>query len=408
MNNRKFHSNERRSFTKTSAAHQGNRRNRFNQSRKRRFAGKSIDITKFVNKITAPIAEEKFQSKILFADFPLDQRLKINISKQGFKSPTEIQEKTIPLILKGQDLIGLANTGTGKTGAFLIPMIEKILQNPREKLLIIAPTRELALQIQEEFRKFCANLKINSVVLVGGANIRPQINLLHSPHNVIIGTPGRLKDLVNRKKLFLQNVTNVVLDEADQMLDMGFVPDIRFLLSLTKSEKQTLLFSATLAPEIEKLSNEFLKNPVKVSIKTRDTSECVDQDVIRIQRHEDKIEVLGNLLSENSFQKVLVFSRTKHGAEKLSKALFHKGFKSESIHGNKSQAKRQKALQLFKEDFIQILVATDVAARGLDIPNVSHVINFDVPATFEDYVHRIGRTGRAGKIGSALTFIESR
>jgi superfamily II DNA/RNA helicase len=197
----------------------------------------------------------------------------------------------------------------------------------------------------------------------------------------------------------------VVLDEADRMLDMGFIPDVRFMLSLVAKERQTLCFSATLAPEIEKLVQEFLVDPVRISIRTRETSAQIDQDVVYIKSGQDKIEVLHDLLNKANFQKVLVFSRTKYGAEKLSKALHGRGFKTESIHGDKSQAKRQKALKLFKENYIDILVATDVAARGLDIPNVSHVINFDVPATYEDYVHRIGRTGRAGKTGVALTFI---
>jgi len=386
----------------------GGRSNTFNRGRsggRGRFAGKAIDINKFINKAVAPVAEDLHIAKILFSDFKIDQRLKNVIAKRGFESPTEIQEKTIPLILDGKDVIGLANTGTGKTGAFLVPMIHKILNNPHEKLLVVVPTRELAIQIQDEFAAFSKDLRINSVVVVGGANIRPQIDKLRSRHNVVIGTPGRLKDLIQRKKLFLNHFTNVVLDEADQMLDMGFIPDVRFLLSLVSPKRQTLLFSATLAPEIEKLTGEFLKNPEKISIRKRDTSAQVDQDVVRIARGEDKIEVLHKLLAQTHFQKVLVFSRTKHGAEKLSKALHNKGFKAESIHGDKSHSKRQKALKLFKENIVQILVATDVAARGLDIPDVSHVINFDVPATFEDYIHRIGRTGRAGKTGTALTFI---
>ncbi|HAV11317.1 MAG TPA: ATP-dependent helicase [Candidatus Moranbacteria bacterium] len=389
------------------AGYQGGKGNSFNRGGGRggRFAGKAIDINKFINKSAGPVAEDKYIAKTLFPDFPIDQRLKTIIAQRGFETPTEIQEKTIPLIMEGRDVIGLANTGTGKTGAFLVPMINKMLSNPHEKLLVVVPTRELAIQIQEEFVAFSRGLHINSVVVVGGANIRPQIDKLRSRHNVVIGTPGRLKDLIQRKRLMLDRFANVVLDEADQMLDMGFIPDVRYLLSLVSPKRQTLLFSATLAPEIERLTGEFLNNPEKISIRKRDTSAQVDQDVIRIARGEDKIEVLHNLLAQTHFQKVLVFSRTKHGAEKLSKALHHKGFKAESIHGDKSHAKRQKALKLFKENIVQILVATDVASRGLDIPNVSHVINFDVPATFEDYIHRIGRTGRAGKTGVALTFI---
>ena len=302
-------------------------------------------------------------------------------------------------------MIGLANTGTGKTGAFLLPMLDKIIKNPHERLLVVVPTRELAIQIQEEFRAFAAGLRIGSVVVVGGANIRTQIECLRSKYNVVIGTPGRLKDLIQRKNLNLNTFANVVLDEADRMLDMGFMPDVRYLLSLVAPKRQTLFFSATLAPEIESLIQEFLIDPVKISIKTRETSANIDQDVVRVKPGEDKIEVLQDLLRKANFSKVLIFSRTKHGAEKLSVILSKNGFKAQSIHGDKSHAKRQKALKLFKENYVEILVATDVAARGLDIPDVSHVINFDVPATYDDYVHRIGRTGRAGKTGTALTFV---
>ncbi len=385
---------------------QGGRKNTFNRgTRKRRFTGDSIDINRFVNRATTNVAEEKYVAENTFLQFPINGALKKAITDRKFEHPTPIQDKSIPHILAGKDVIGLANTGTGKTGAFLIPMIDKILANPNEKLLVVVPTRELAIQIQEEFNAFTRGMRLNSVVVVGGANIRPQIERLRSRHNVVIGTPGRLKDLIQRKNLHLNKFANVVLDEADRMLDMGFIPDVRFLLSLVAPKRQTLFFSATLAPEIEKLIKEFLNDPIKISIKTRETAANVDQDIVRIKAGQDKIEILHEMLAKTDFNKVLVFSRTKHGADKLSRALHGRGFKAESIHGDKSHAKRQKALKLFKENIIQILVATDVAARGLDIPNVSHVINFDVPATYDDYVHRIGRTGRAGKTGVALTFI---
>lgn len=389
------------------APFQGGRKNPFNNggARKKRFTGNFIDISRFINKAVPQIEEEKYVPDTVFADFKVEQSIKNNIVARKFEHPTPIQDKTIPHILAGKDLIGLANTGTGKTGAFLIPMLDKIIKNPREKLLVVVPTRELAIQIQEEFRAFAQGLRIGSVVVVGGANIRTQIECLRSRYNVVIGTPGRLKDLIQRKNLHLNTFANVVLDEADRMLDMGFMPDVRYLLSLVAPKRQTLFFSATLAPEIEKLIQEFLVDPVKISIKTRETSANIDQDVVRVKQGEDKIEVLQDLLRKANFSKVLIFSRTKHGAEKLSIILSKNGFKAQSIHGDKSHAKRQKALKLFKENYIDILVATDVAARGLDIPNVSHVINFDIPATYEDYVHRIGRTGRAGKTGTALTFV---
>lgn len=393
--------------TRSRAPFQGGQKNRFNNGapRRKRFTGNFIDASRFINKAVPQVAEEKYVPDTIFSDFPINEAIKKTIAARGFEHPTPIQDKTINHILDGKDLIGLANTGTGKTGAFLIPMLHKIMKNPSEKLLVVVPTRELAIQIQEEFRAFAQGLRIGSVVVVGGANIRTQIDCLRSRHNVVIGTPGRLKDLIQRKNLHLSGFTNVVLDEADRMLDMGFIPDVKYLLSLVSEKRQTLFFSATLAPEIENLIKDFLKDPVRVSIKTRETSANIDQDIVRMKQGEDKIEVLQDLLRKANFSKVLVFSRTKHGAEKLSHILHKNGFKAESIHGDKSHNKRQKALKLFKENYIDILVATDVAARGLDIPNVSHVINFDVPATYDDYVHRIGRTGRAGRTGVALTFI---
>jgi superfamily II DNA/RNA helicase len=377
-------------------------------NRKSRFTGAYIDPKLFINKaVPAPIEEKKVHvAKTLFADLAIHDQLKRAIIQRGYEHPTDIQAKTIPHTLEGKDIIGLANTGTGKTGAFLIPMIHKILADPKQKLLVLVPTRELAIQIQEEFMAITQGLRIQAVVVVGGANIRPQIQRLRSRHNIVIGTPGRLKDLIARKDLKLETFTNVVLDEADRMLDMGFIADVKILLSLLSSPRQTLLFSATLSSEIENLIAQFQTDPVRISIKTQETSAQIDQDVVRIKKDDDKIKILQNLLGQTDFQKILIFTRTKRGAEKLSKLLFQVGFKAESIHGDKSHHQRQKALQLFKNNHIDILVATDVAARGLDIPNVSHVINFDVPASYEDYVHRIGRTGRAGKTGTALTFIE--
>lgn len=385
---------------------QGGQKNVFNKNqRKRKFTGNFIDVNRFINKAQPMEQSQTYVPDFTFSQLPIHETLKTAIGKRNFDNPTPIQDKTIPHILQGKDVIGLANTGTGKTGAFLIPMIHKMLLNPHEKLLVVVPTRELAIQIKDEFVAFTQGLRLSAVVVVGGANIRPQISQLRSRHNVVIGTPGRLKDLIQRKNLFLSGFKNVVLDEADRMLDMGFIPDVKYLLSLVAKNRQTLFFSATLAPEIEALVKDFLNDPVRISMKTRETSANIDQDVVRIKPHEDKIEVLHDVLNKQDFQKVLVFSRTKYGAEKLSKALHKRGFKSESIHGDKSHAKRQKALKLFKENIIDILVATDVAARGLDIPNVSHVINFDIPATYDDYVHRIGRTGRAGNTGKALTFV---
>ena len=373
----------------------------------RGFRGSFISIDKFINKAVPVIKTpgDEYVPQASFSDFKINDRLKTIIAQRGYKLPTPIQDQTIPHILEGKDLIGLANTGTGKTAAFLVPMINKMIGNRYEKLLVVVPTRELATQIQEEFIALSRGLNLFSVVIIGGANMHRQVSQLRSRPNIVVGTPGRLKDLVQQRKLDLSRFSNVVLDEADQMLDMGFINDIKFLLSFLTQKKQTLFFSATLPPAIEHLIKDFLVDPVRISIRRQATPAQIDQDVVRVKQGEDKIEILHNLLKEAAFQKVLIFARTKSSTEKLSKILFSRGFKAESIHGNKSHGKRQQALQMFKEDRVEILVATDIAARGLDIPNVSHVINFDVPATYEDYIHRIGRTGRADKTGIALTFV---
>lgn len=372
---------------------------------KRKFSGDSIDIKRFINKAEIAKPDEIFKPQYSFNNLSIHTVLKRAIANRGFILPTPIQDKAIPTILKGNDVIGLADTGTGKTAAFLIPLIHKILSNPKEKVLIIVPVRELAIQIQEEFLALAKRMHISSVVVVGGANIQKQIRELRSQHSIVIGTPGRLKDLISRKFLDLSKFKNVVLDEADRMLDMGFINDIKLFLSLVAKKRQTLLFSATFPKEIEKLVSKFLINPERISLKTRETSVQVDQNIIRVASNKNKVDTLHDVLIRTKFKKALIFSRTKHGADKLSKKLYQKGFKAEAIHGNKSHNKRQKVLKMFKGNVIDILVATDVAARGLDIPNVSHVINFDIPATYEDYIHRIGRTGRANQTGTALTFV---
>jgi len=372
---------------------------------KRGFVANTIDINRFINKAQVVNATEVPKSKTSFGDFAICDILKRSIANCGFTTPTPIQDRAIPAILTGRDVIGLANTGTGKTAAFLIPMINKILANPQEKVLIIVPVRELAIQIQEDFRTFAQKTNLFATVIVGGANIQRQMSELHRGQNVVIGTPGRLKDLITRKKLNLSGYNNVILDEADRMLDMGFINDVKFFLSLVSKKRQTMLFSATFGREIEKLVNQFLSNPERISLRITETSKQIDQDIVRVTPSKDKFEILYDLLNQTQFEKVLVFTRTKYGADKLSKKLSQKGFKSESIHGGKPHNRRQRALKMFKENSIKILIATDVAARGLDIPNVSHVINFDIPATFDDYIHRIGRTGRAGQLGKALTFV---
>jgi ATP-dependent RNA helicase RhlE len=415
MPQHRFNKNPSRFSSKTRPAHGSGRP--FHGSRppfKRGFQKKAgfpvksfSDISKFINK--AVITEEvvKFVPEHQFSDFALTPAVKANITAKGYTDPTPIQDRAIPHVLRGSDVVGIANTGTGKTGAFLIPLINKLVLNRGERVLIMVPTRELAVQINDELKGFAKGLQLYSVVCVGGANINPQISELRRKPQFVIGTPGRLKDLLERRALNLGDFKTAVLDEADRMLDMGFINDMRTILALLPAPRHTLFFSATLSREIEKLIGEFLREPVRISVKTRDTSATIDQDIVRIPRGTDKLEVLHDLLNQPGFDKVLVFGRTKHGVEKLSKKLIEKGFKSESIHGNKTQGKRQRALDLFKRDHVQVLCATDVAARGLDINGVSHVINYDLPQSHDDYIHRIGRTGRAGKAGKALTFIES-
>jgi superfamily II DNA/RNA helicase len=364
-----------------------------------------IDVSRFISKATIIEEEEIYLPTHTFSDFAIDEKLKTAIANKQYIYPSPIQDKSIPHALEGRDILGIANTGTGKTAAFLIPIINKILKNPKETAIIIAPTRELALQIEKEFVEFTRGMKMWSVACVGGAPIFAQIKNLRRGCNVVIGTPGRLLDLVKRKEIDLSDTRSVVLDEADRMLDMGFIDDITYLLEKTHKERQSFFFSATLPKPIEILISKFANDPVRVLVKTRDTSKNVEQDVVRVARGVEKIDVLSELLAGKEFKKVVIFSEMKHAVEKLSVELIKRGFKAGSIHGDKRHNDRQRTLKKFKDDEINILVATDVAARGLDIPDVTHVINYEIPQTYDTYVHRIGRTGRASKKGMALTFV---
>ncbi|TFG35321.1 MAG: DEAD/DEAH box helicase [Parcubacteria group bacterium] len=408
MNTRSFKNDRSSKFLFRSSKFKGRRSSgSFSRGGKKGgFGGERIDPARFINKAVMTEEVDIFKSEHKFQDFKIDQRLKQIVASRGYKMPTPIQDRIIPCAVNGSDVVGVANTGTGKTAAFLLPLINKIILNPKEQVLIVTPTRELALQIDQEFQEFTKGLRLFSVCCVGGMSIGRQISNLRYRYNVIIGTPGRLKDLIERKMITLSRFNSIVLDEADRMLDMGFINDTRFIMSGLPRERQVLLFSATIPYDIESLIREFLKDPVRVSVKTRDTANHVEQDIIRIERGKNKLDVLNELLSQIEFNKVLIFGRTKHGVERLSRTLSNNGFKVESIHGNKNNSQRQRALGLFKSSRVQVLVATDVAARGLDIADISHVINFDIPATYTDYVHRIGRTGRGNKRGMALTFIE--
>lgn len=369
----------------------------------------AIHPSKFINRATIAAEEVVYEPKHVFADFGFTPILERNVIQKGYTAPSAIQDQAIPLILDGNDIVGLANTGTGKTAAFLLPIIEQLNSNRTPmSVLIMAPTRELAQQIDEQFRDFSNGMKLFSTLCVGGSNIDNQIRGLRRGPHVVIGTPGRLKDLQKRGLLRLDGIRTLVLDEADRMLDMGFINDIRAIVEQTPADRQTLFFSATITPSIQQLVLGFLRDPQTVSVRTADTSEHVDQDILEASSKIEKLEILVDLLRQAEFEKVLIFGETKFGVQRLSDHLDNDGFASAAIHGNKSQSQRQRALKAFKDNKVRILVATDVAARGLDIPNVSHVVNFDQPATYEDYVHRIGRTGRGGASGKALTFVERR
>ncbi len=359
----------------------------------------------FINTPVQTEAAPEIQITHKFSDFLIADQIKRNIADKGYTMPTPIQDQAIPFILEGRDVIGIANTGTGKTGAFLIPLLNKVINNRSQKVLIIVPTRELAVQIEEELLIFSKNLAVNSVLCIGGVGMGEQLQGLRSKHDFVIGTPGRILDFKKQGKINLYSYNNIVLDEVDRMMDMGFINDIKTIISQVTPKRQSLFFSATIPPKTLPIVHSFLRNPQTITVKFTETVEGIKQDVIRASGKE-KIYVLQDLLRKEEFDKVLVFGRTKWGMEKLSKSLLSAGFKVASIHGNKNQNQRQRALTQFKNNQIQVLLATDVASRGLDIEDVSHVINYDQPASYEDYIHRIGRTGRANKKGVALTFID--
>jgi len=372
----------------------------------RRAQGKQqINSQRFINKAEPASEAPAYEPTHTFADFDLDPRLKKSVADKGYETPTPIQDQIIPHVLNGSDVVGIADTGTGKTAAFLVPLVNAVIRGRSKKILVITPTRELAQQIEEEFISLAGGMQLFSTCCVGGAPIGKQIGRLRKRNNFVIGTPGRLKDLVERGELDLGSFSTLVLDEADRMLDMGFIDDMKRIMSGMPDKRHTLFFSATISNEISKLINTFLTDPQTVSVKTGDTSSQVDQDIVRTGS-EDKRDVLERLLVADEYEKVLVFGETKRGVDRLARDLDKRGISAVAIHGNKSQSQRERALKRFKDGQANVLVATDVAARGLDIDDVSHVINYDTPQTYDDYIHRIGRTGRAGKTGKALTFVQ--
>ena len=392
-------------------------RNRFNPHK--RFRGKvvqktlsnhalyeairSVEIIKKGNGVSSEIPTTANGS---FNTFHVSSVVLQNVAAKGYTEPTPIQQQAIPAILSGRDVIGIANTGTGKTAAFLIPLVDKVFRNKSERVLIIAPTRELAVQIHDEFRVFAKGLGLYATLCIGGVSIGRQKGDLRQNPNFVIGTPGRIKDLIEARSLSLSSFSNVVLDEADRMVDIGFINDIKYFISLLPVKRQSLFFSATIDGKVKEIIQNFVHNPMTFSLRQQTTVENIHQDVIKIEPGYKKIDKLHDLLAQEGFDKVLVFGRTKWGVQKLTNELIRRGFRASVIHGNKNQNQRQKALQEFKTNEVNILLATDVASRGLDIPDVTHVINYDMPASIEDYIHRIGRTGRANKKGIALTFVE--
>ena len=390
----------RRRSSGARAPHKRNNRNRRGSS--------MIHPSKFINKAVAPDEQVAYVPTHTFSEFGLSTQTATTLAHLGFDKPTPIQDQCIPLALEGKDIIGLANTGTGKTAAFALPVIEKTrAERGIVSTLVLAPTRELAQQIDADLRRFAAGQKVYSALVVGGANINQQIRQIKRGPHVIIGTPGRVKDLINRRVLRLSQVTTFVLDEADRMCDMGFVNDIRSIESELSKERQTLCFSATMTPNVHSIVEEFMIDPTTIAVAKNITNDHIEQSVIEARDKAHKIDLLEELLATEQYDKVIIFGETKYGVQRLADRLTKSDMTAVAIHGNKSQSQREKALRIFKNGDVRIMVATDVAARGLDIPNVSHVINFDAPKQYDDYVHRIGRTGRAGNSGRALTFVEN-
>ncbi|MDP4000404.1 MAG: DEAD/DEAH box helicase [bacterium] len=371
-------------------------------------AKSNIDPSRFVNQAAAPTDILPYMPKRQFKNFAFDPRMHAAINAKGYLTPTAIQDEAIPHILGGKDVVGIANTGTGKTASFILPLINRMLHQKDGIVLVVAPTRELANQIDEEFKSFANGLNLYSAICVGGLKEGPQLRALKRNPQMVIGTPGRLKDFVTNKHLNLSACRTFVLDEADRMLDMGFIDDMKFLMQHLPEERQSLCFSATITPEIKKIIERIMEEPTYVSVRTHETQTHIEQSVIRVDSPAEKLEHLQRLLEDPEYSKVLIFGETKHGVQRLSDKLSKRKIPAIAIHGNKNQNQRRRALAEFKDGAARVLVATDVAARGLDIRNVSHVINYDPPKIYDDYIHRIGRTGRAGKGGNAVTFVSKR
>ncbi len=384
------------------------RTGQFKKNQKRgKQAGISIDPASLVKKANSQNEEKQFHASRSFDEMPIHHHLKSNLDEMGFKFPTQIQEETLEPLLQGKDLVGIANTGTGKTVAFLMPIIEELLRNEGPKSLVVVPTRELAQQVEGEFKKLTRGMGLYSSCFIGGTSISRDLEQLQKRNDLIIGTPGRLMDLANRGNFLLNQITTLILDEFDRMLDMGFVNEIKQMVGSMTRRKQTMLFSATVDNKQKKLIDELLSDPIEIKVSSGKTSsDNVEQDIIRVPNGADKFDLLLRLVSEDEFEKVLVFTETKRLTDRVSKKLKRSGIAADLIHGDKSQSYRMKALQNFRKGKVRVLVATDVAARGIDVDNITHVINYQLPLSYDSYLHRVGRTGRAGKKGKALTLVD--
>ena len=366
----------------------------------------TIDPARFIKSANPGQSSANYTPRHEFADFAMHPLLKGNVTSKGYAAPSEIQDKTIALGLEGKSVVGIANTGTGKTAAFALPILNNLMRVPGSRAIIITPTRELAIQIEGQCNLLAKHSGLPGALLIGGVQVGRQKSALKNGARLIIGTPGRIKDHLKQGTLDLSRCSMVVLDEVDRMLDMGFIADVRFILARLPVQHQAFFFSATLSPQISNLIETFVDSPEVINVKVGETSENVHQDVVRYSGKTQKIDSLHDLLISEGVRKSLVFGRTKYGVERLSNELRARGFKAEAIHGGKSQGQRNRAMGSFRDNQINILVATDVAARGIDVKDITHVINYDIPQTYDDYIHRVGRAGRAGLPGHALTFVE--
>src|SRR5450759_4346613 len=378
----------------------------FPGSRPRRDASGRMTDNQLTCTTLPPAAEPLVEQSLSFADLNLHPTILDAIRDAGYTSPTPIQRDAIPLALRGRDIMGLAQTGTGKTAAFTLPIIERLIDGPRRtRALILTPTRELCVQVEESFRKYARHGEISVVAVYGGVPLDPQERRLREGVDVVVATPGRLIDHLERQNVVFDDLEVLVLDEADRMLDMGFAPQINKIVVQVPAYRQTLLFSATMPPEVEALARKYLRKPIVVQVGVRSAPASTVTHAVYPVPREKKNALLVELLTGSVHDSVLIFSRTKHGADRIVRDLEKAGVTATAMHADKSQSQRTKALQDFKDGTISVLVATDIAQRGLDISGITHVINYDVPQQAEDYVHSSGRTGRAAKEGHAYTFM---